>query len=151
MNVLLEKPPSTKNPPIFNGHFWPKANLQNIAAYTNASTTTCLTRPATTFFVPQIKKKPVYIKNKSLSDYNYSIANLWRKVCLMFIKNPTFTFKIRLPNCCSGYDAGIPIKESLVENRWVAPESTHPFILPRSIKLVSGIPGDGVVKVERKT
>ena len=35
----------------------------------------------------------------------------------MFIKNPTFTFKICLPNYCSGYDAGIPIKESLVENR----------------------------------
>ena len=58
-------------------------------------TTTCLTRPATTFFDSQIKEKPVQnnnyktlsskgmqkkhkeqcIKNECLSDYIYSISN----------------------------------------------------------------------------
>ena len=39
-------------------------------------TTTCLTRPATTFFVSKMKKWKQCLKNKCLSDYIYSIATL---------------------------------------------------------------------------
>ena len=35
---------------------------------------------------------------------------------------------------------------SRVQNHWVAPSSTQPFILPRSIKWVPGISGNLVVK-----
>ena len=67
---------------------------------------TCLTRPATTFFVPKMKKKNLSkqplqnfiqrrngkqcIKNKCLSDYIYSTATLYCKVCLMFVKTGHF-------------------------------------------------------------
>ena len=34
----------------------------------------------------------------------------------------------------SGLNAGFPIQGSCVQNHWVAPRSTQPFILPRSIK-----------------
>ena len=46
----------------------------------------------------------------------------------------------------SGLGAGFPIQGSRVQNHWVAPRSTQPFILPRSIKLVPGISGNLVVK-----
>ena len=42
--------------------------------------------------------------------------------------------------------SGFPIQESRVQNYWVAPRSTQPFILPRSIKWVPGISGNLVVK-----
>ena len=34
----------------------------------------------------------------------------------------------------SGEGAGFPIQGSRVQSQWVAPRSTQPFILPRSIK-----------------
>ena len=34
----------------------------------------------------------------------------------------------------SGQGAGFPIQGSRVQNHWVAPRSTQPFILPRSVK-----------------
>ena len=37
-------------------------------------------------------------------------------------------------------------KTSRVQNHWVAPRSTQPFILPSSIKWIPGISGDLVVK-----
>ena len=46
----------------------------------------------------------------------------------------------------SGYGAGFPIQGSCVQNQWVAPRLTQPFILPRSIKWVPGISGNLVVK-----
>ena len=46
----------------------------------------------------------------------------------------------------SGQDAGFPIQGSRVQNHWVAPRSTQPFILPWSIKWVPGISGNLVVK-----
>ena len=45
-----------------------------------------------------------------------------------------------------GWGAGFPIQESQVQNRWVVPRSTQPFILPGSIKWVPGTPQDWVVK-----
>ena len=45
-----------------------------------------------------------------------------------------------------GKSVGFPIQESHVQNHWVAPRSTQPFILPRSIKWVPGISGNLVVK-----
>ena len=42
--------------------------------------------------------------------------------------------------------ARFPTQVSRVQNHLVAPRSTQPFILPRSIKLVSGISGNLVVK-----
>ena len=42
--------------------------------------------------------------------------------------------------------AGFPIQGSRVQNRWVAPRSTQPFIFPRSIKWVPGISRNWVVK-----
>ena len=41
---------------------------------------------------------------------------------------------------------GFPIQGSHVQIYWVAPRSTQPFILPRSIKWVPGISGNWVVK-----
>ena len=41
---------------------------------------------------------------------------------------------------------GFPIQGSRVQNRWVFPRSTQPFIHPRSIKWVTGISGNLVVK-----
>ena len=41
---------------------------------------------------------------------------------------------------------GYPIQGSRVQNHRVAPRSTQPFILPRSIKLVPGNSGNLVVK-----
>ena len=46
----------------------------------------------------------------------------------------------------SSQGAGFPIQGSRVQNHWVAPRSTQPFILPRSIKWVPGISGKLVVK-----
>ena len=46
----------------------------------------------------------------------------------------------------SGQGAWFPIQGSRVENQWVVPRSTQPFILPRLIKWVPGISGDLVVK-----
>ena len=34
----------------------------------------------------------------------------------------------------SGYDTGFPVQGSYVQNHWVAPRSTQPFIFPRLIK-----------------
>ena len=34
----------------------------------------------------------------------------------------------------SGQGAGFPIQGSRVQNHWVAPRSTQPFILPRLVK-----------------
>ena len=34
----------------------------------------------------------------------------------------------------SGQGAGFPIQESHVQNQWVAPRSTQPFIILRSVK-----------------
>ena len=42
--------------------------------------------------------------------------------------------------------AGFPIQGSPVQNHWVAPSSTQPFILPRSIKWLPGISGNLLVK-----
>ena len=42
--------------------------------------------------------------------------------------------------------AGFPIHGSHVQEHWVAPRLTQPFILPRLIKLVLGISGNLVVK-----
>ena len=47
---------------------------------------------------------------------------------------------------CSGQGAGFLIQGSRVQNHWVAPRSTQPFILPRSVKWVPGISGNLVVK-----
>ena len=85
-------------------------------------TTTCITWPAATFFVPQLKKTCLKqllqnfiqqrngkqcIKNKCLSDFIYSLW-LYLLYCYFLMqnlsniyKNWTFTFNIRLPNCCS--------------------------------------------------
>ena len=46
----------------------------------------------------------------------------------------------------SGQDAGLPIQGSRAQNRWVAPRSTQPFILPRLIKREPGICGNLMVK-----
>ena len=46
----------------------------------------------------------------------------------------------------SGQGVGYPIQGSRVQNHWVAPWSTQPLILPRSIKWVPGISGNLVVK-----
>ena len=46
----------------------------------------------------------------------------------------------------SGQGAGFPIQASRVQNHWVAPRSSQPFILPRSIKWVPEISGNLVVK-----
>ena len=43
-------------------------------------------------------------------------------------------------------DAGFAIQEYKIQNHWVAPRSTHSFIIPTLIKWVSGTPGDLVVK-----
>ena len=45
-----------------------------------------------------------------------------------------------------GEGAGLPIQRSHVQNHWVAPRSTQPFIFLRSIKWVPGISGNLVVK-----
>ena len=42
--------------------------------------------------------------------------------------------------------SGVPIKRSHVQNHWVAPRLTQPFIFLRLIKLVPGISGNLVVK-----
>ena len=42
--------------------------------------------------------------------------------------------------------AGFPILKSCVQNHWVAPRSTQPFILPRSVKWVPGISRNLLVK-----
>ena len=39
---------------------------------------------------------------------------------------------------CSQTGAGFPNQGSQVQNRWVAPRSTQPFILPRLTKFVPG-------------
>ena len=78
-----------------------------------SKTTTCLTRTATTFFVPHVKKclsKTAIAKNYPsekwevihkkicISDFIYFIATLKCKVCLMFIKtvhlHSTYVFPI---------------------------------------------------------
>ena len=46
----------------------------------------------------------------------------------------------------SGQGAGFPIQGSRVQNHWVAPRSTQPFIFLRSIKWVPRISGKLVVK-----
>ena len=46
----------------------------------------------------------------------------------------------------SGYGAGFPIQGFRVENHWLTPRSTQPFILPRSIKWVQGTSGNLVIK-----
>ena len=45
---------------------------------------------------------------------------------------------------CQG--AGFPFQGCRVQNYWVVSRSTQRFILPSSIKLVPGTPGDFVVK-----
>ena len=44
------------------------------------------------------------------------------------------------------WDPWFPIQGSRAENHWVAPSSTQPFILPRSIKWVPGLSGNWMVK-----
>ena len=44
-----------------------------------------------------------------------------------------------------GQVAGFSIFGSRVQNQWVAPRWTQPFILPQSMELVSGNPGELVV------
>ena len=51
----------------------------------------------------------------------------------------------------SGLGAGFPIQGSRVQNQWMAPRSTQPFILPRSIKWVPRISGNLVVKSKLPT
>ena len=46
----------------------------------------------------------------------------------------------------SGQGAGFPIQRSHVQNHWLAPRSTQPFILVRSVKLLPEISGNLVVK-----
>ena len=46
----------------------------------------------------------------------------------------------------SGYSAGLPIQGSRVQNHKVAPSSTQPSILSRSIKWAPGISGNLVAK-----
>ena len=46
----------------------------------------------------------------------------------------------------SGQGAGFPIQMSHVQNHWLAPRSTQPFILVRSVKLLPEISGNLVVK-----
>ena len=46
----------------------------------------------------------------------------------------------------SGQCTGFPIKGSHVQNHWVVPRSTQIFIFLKSIKLVSGMSGNLVVK-----
>ena len=46
----------------------------------------------------------------------------------------------------SGEGVGFPIQGPHVQNHWVAPKSTQPLILQRSIKQVPGISGNLVVK-----
>ena len=45
----------------------------------------------------------------------------------------------------SGQGAEFPIQGSHVQNHWVVPRSTQPFIVPRSIKWVPGISGNYLV------
>ena len=46
----------------------------------------------------------------------------------------------------SGQGAGLLIQGSRAQNHWVAPRSTQPLILPRSVKCVTGMSGNLVVK-----
>ena len=46
----------------------------------------------------------------------------------------------------SGYGARFPIQRFWGQNHWLAPRSTQPFTLSRSIKLVAGTLGKWVVK-----
>ena len=92
------------------------------------------------------------IKNKRLSNYIYCLW-LYLLHCYFIMqslfnvyKNWTFTFNIRPTNYRSDQGAGFPIQESWIQNRWVVPMQTYPFIHLRLIKWVPGTPGHYMVK-----
>ena len=66
------------------------------------------------------------------------LNNAW-----LFLKRRWVGITKQWPN---GYGAGFPIQQSQVQNCWVTPRSTQPFILTRLIKQVTGSPGGRVVK-----
>ena len=78
-------------------------------------------------------------KRSSLSNSEYTTF----EIIYIYVDTFTFTFMERWP---SGSIAGFPIQGPRVQNHWVDPRWTQPFILPRSIKWVPGISGNLVVK-----
>ena len=70
----------------------------------------------------------------------FIIKNIWRDYLLDF---KILFFELSFLFIRS---IGYPIQGSRVQNHRVAPRSTQPFILPRSIKLVPGNSGNLVVK-----
>ena len=72
------------------------------------------------------------------------VSFFWKEVNISktkrFLLNEKFLWK------ASCWGAGFPILRSCVQNQWVAPRSTHPFIFPRPLKRVPRISGNLVVK-----
>ena len=78
----------------------------------------------------------------------HDLSHLVGIVCLYFSRNPLLSFLLRhdLKWWSSGQDAGSPIQVFYIQNHWMAPRLTQPFIRLRSMKLVPGLSGNLVVK-----
>ena len=63
-----------------------------------------------------------------------------------YIKNKKILLNEKFLWKASCWGAGFPILRPCVQNQWVAPRSTHPFIFPRPLKRVPRISGNLVVK-----
>ena len=92
---------------------------------------------------PRITKKllSLYFTKMKPTDHcwtDYSNSNLVPWIQHLTSFSPFFPFWLHLEQWPCGYGAGFPIHGSRVQNHWVAPTSTQPFILPRSIKWVPG-------------
>ena len=67
--------------------------------------------------------------------YSSCLPFLFSPLCLSYHHFSKTTYLL-MKQWSSGMAAGFPIPGFLVQNHWVAPSSTQPFILPRSVKWV---------------
>ena len=96
--------------------------------------------------IGKIKKNIFYL------NY-YRMLVTWRVSVNKVFSSGIFISKKMVPNmkhaltmCLFDIVQLVLIQGSRVQNHWVAPRSTQPFILPRSTKWVPGISGNLVIK-----